>query len=86
MTIIGYEGSRKVKIKFEDGTIVKNKCFVEFERGHIYNPNKPMPRKALDTKAIAIKAAKTRLEKDLKERLGKKTIASNGQEISKIVS
>lgn len=82
MTIIGYEGSRKVKIKFEDGTIVENKCFEEFKRGHIHNPNKPLPHKVPDTKAVAIKAAKTRLAKDLKERLGKKTTASNGQEMS----
>jgi hypothetical protein len=39
MTIIAYYNSRNVDIQFEDGTIVKNKVYQNFQTGKIRNPN-----------------------------------------------
>ena len=39
MTIINCRNSRDIDIKFEDGTIVKNKHYLAFLNGKIQNPN-----------------------------------------------
>lgn len=39
MTIIDYFSPTNINVKFEDGTIVKNKNYQEFKRGNIANPN-----------------------------------------------
>ena len=39
MEIIKYESARCLDVKFEDGTIVKNKAYGEFRKGGISNPN-----------------------------------------------
>ena len=40
MTIIDFAGTTDITVKFEDGTIVKNKNYQAFKRGAIRNPNK----------------------------------------------
>ena len=39
MTIIEYNNSTDLSVKFEDGTIVKHKTYTAFKRGQIGNPN-----------------------------------------------
>ena len=39
MTIIEYNDSTDLSVKFEDGTVVKNKTYSAFKRGKIGNPN-----------------------------------------------
>ena len=39
MTIIAYRNCKDIDIQFEDGTIVYNKCYREFKKGNIGNPN-----------------------------------------------
>ena len=39
MTILAYHNSRNVDIQFEDGTIVTNKVYQNFQTGKIKNPN-----------------------------------------------
>ena len=38
-TIIRYENNRDIDVCFEDGTIAKCKCYREFKKGEIANPN-----------------------------------------------
>ena len=38
-TIIRYENNRDIDVCFEDGTIAKCKCYKEFKKGGIANPN-----------------------------------------------
>ena len=38
-TIIRYENNRDIDVCFEDGTIAKCKCYKEFKKGEIANPN-----------------------------------------------
>ena len=38
-TIIRYENNRDIDVRFEDGTIAKCKCYKEFKKGGIANPN-----------------------------------------------
>lgn len=39
MTIIGYKNWNDIDIRFEDGTIVKNRGYSAFKSGKIRNPN-----------------------------------------------
>lgn len=48
MTIIRYNGITDIDVKFEDGTVVKNKMYSNFLTGHIENPNKANRVKASD--------------------------------------
>lgn len=41
MTIIEWTGTYNISVKFEDGTIVKNKQYSSFKEGKIKNPNVP---------------------------------------------
>lgn len=38
-TIIAYEGTKKVTVQFEDGTIVKNRTYSHCKNSHVGNPN-----------------------------------------------
>ena len=40
-TIIAYEGTKKVTVQFEDGTIVKNRTYSGCKHLHVGNPNNP---------------------------------------------
>lgn len=39
MEIIGYRNNGDIDIKFEDGTVVSNRRYQEFQKGSIRNPN-----------------------------------------------
>lgn len=39
MKIISYRSAQDIDIKFEDGTIVKNKRYQDFQKGNIKNPS-----------------------------------------------
>ena len=41
MTLIAYRNSTSCDIQFEDGTIVKDKCYDNFNKGSVMNPNVP---------------------------------------------
>ena len=45
MTIIAYRGARDIDIRFEDGTVVKNKSYDKFSKGTIRHPNLPHSRR-----------------------------------------
>ena len=46
-TIVDYRKSSDIDVKFEDGTIMKNKQYSSFKRGTIQNPNCKTKRKTL---------------------------------------
>ena len=50
MTIIIYRSNSNLDVKFEDGTIVKHKQYIDFKRGKIRNPNKSSYSKRHQTK------------------------------------
>ena len=54
MTIIKYHHADKIDVQFEDGTIVKDRCYNAFKKGSIKNPNKPTAYKTAGTSNKAI--------------------------------
>ena len=54
MTIIKYYHADKIDVQFEDGTIVKDRCYDAFKKGSIKNPNKPTAYKTAGTSNKAI--------------------------------
>ena len=39
MKIIAYRSCKDIDIQFEDGTIIYNKMYRDFQTGNIFNPN-----------------------------------------------
>lgn len=67
MTCIAYRRSDDIDVQFEDGSVVRKKTWASFCRGQISNPNVPRSRA---------------LRLNMSERIGAKSIASNGMEMT----
>lgn len=64
MTIVDYRGCNDIDVQFEDGTLIRNKTYQNFQRGNINHPNASVRQQITDKQTNA--------------RIGKTNVNTNG--------
>ena len=86
--IIDYDGTMNITVKFEDGTIVKNKCLADFKSGSIGHPDIPVFKHVSFIEFVIVNAlsqanfSRIRQEEYAKKGFGKKELDAFNEELS----